>query len=116
MRRLGFVLAGLAVSLLLAGVVSIVAADTPDGLEYTARQGCTLDEEHQPVEGECIARTEQEHTFDGGLLAGYGWRGMDNDALATGLSGAAGVLVTFAVGGGLFWLVRRRGPTRTTRD
>jgi cobalt/nickel transport protein len=116
MKRMGFVLAGLAVSLLLAGVVSTFAADTPDGLEYTARQGCTLDEEYEPVDGECIARAEEEHSFAGGLLADYGWRGVDNDALATGLSGVVGVLVTFAVGGGLFWLVRRRPPARPARE
>ena len=101
-------LAGLLVSLVTAGVVSAFAADSPDGLEYTSRQGCTLDRDHQPVSGECIARAEEEHALADGPLADYRWRGIGNEALATGLSGMAGVLITFAVGAGLFWLVRNR--------
>jgi cobalt/nickel transport protein len=112
MKRVGFLLVGLAVSLLLAGVVSTFAADTPDGLEYTARQGCSLDEEFEPVAGECIARAEEEHSFAGSLLADYGWRGIDSP-LGTGLSGVVGVLVTFAAGGGLFWLLRQRAAARS---
>ena len=34
--------------------------------------------------------------------------GIDNSFLSTGLSGVVGVLLTFAIGGGLFWLLRRR--------
>jgi cobalt/nickel transport protein len=110
-RPAGFLLAGLVVSLVLAGVVSGFGAGTPDGLEYTARQGCTLDEEHEPVDGDCIARSEREHPLAGGPLADYGWRGIGNETLGTGLSGVVGVLVTFAVAGGVFWLVRSRRPT-----
>jgi cobalt/nickel transport protein len=112
MKRIGFLMAGLAVSLLLAGVVSTVAADTPDGLEYTARQGCVLDEDHEPVAGECIAQAEEEHAFAGGLLADYGWRGLGNESVGTGMAGVVGVLVTFTVGGGLFWLLRQRAAAR----
>jgi hypothetical protein len=41
MKRWGFLLAGLAVCLLLAGVVSNFASSSPDGLEHAAREGCT---------------------------------------------------------------------------
>lgn len=108
MKRAGFILAGLALSLLFAGVGSGFAAGTPDGLEHAARQGCTIDEEFEPISGKCMARAEEEHRLADGPLADYGWRGIKNEALATGLSGVTGVLITFALGAGLFWLLRRR--------
>jgi cobalt/nickel transport protein len=114
-KRTGFIMAGLALSLLLAGVVSGFAAGSPDGLEHAARQGCTVNEEHEPVSGDCMARAEEGHRLAGGPLADYGWRGIDNGALATGLSGVTGVLITFVLGAGLFWLVRRRGTSGADR-
>ena len=33
-------------------------------------------------------------------------RGIGNEFLSTGVSGVLGVLVTFAVGGGVFWLLK----------
>ena len=53
-------------------------------------------------------RTTAQVALADGPLADYRWRGIGNEALATGLSGMAGVLITFAVGAGLFWLVRNR--------
>lgn len=103
-----FVAAGLLTALLLAGVVSALASPSPDGLESTARRGCTTDESGQITGGTCMARSEQEHEV-GGPLADYGVRGLGNTSLSTGLAGVTGVLLTFAVGGGLFWLARRRG-------
>lgn len=46
-------------------------------------------------------------------LADYGVRGVRNSFVSTGLSGVLGVLVTFAIGAGGFWLLRRRGTTPT---
>jgi cobalt/nickel transport protein len=110
-RRLGWFLAGgLLVALLLAGVVSNVASSSPDGLDATARQGCTFDAQGKITGGTCMLRREQQHQLAGGPLAGYGIRGIDNPYLSTGLSGVIGVLITFALGGGVFWLVRRRTP------
>lgn len=109
-RRGWFLVGGLLVSLVLAGVVSGFASGSPDGLEHAARQGCTLDAQGEIVDGTCMAQAEQEHDLSGSWFADYGIRGVDNERLATGLSGVAGVLVTFAIGGGLFWLVRRRKP------
>jgi cobalt/nickel transport protein len=110
-RRLGwFLAAGLLVALLLAGVVSGFASSSPDGLAATARQGCTFDAHGEITGGTCMLRREQEHQLADGPLAGYGIRGIDNPYLSTGLSGVVGVLITFAIGGGVFWLVRRRTP------
>jgi cobalt/nickel transport protein len=106
-KKLGFLLAGLAVCLLLAGVVSNFAAGSPDGLEHASREGCTFDENGEITGGSCMAQAERDHEFAGGPLADYQVRGLDG-MLSTGLAGVAGVLITFAVGGGLFWLARRR--------
>ncbi|GLY08429.1 MULTISPECIES: PDGLE domain-containing protein [Actinoplanes] len=110
-RRLGWFLAGgLLVALLLAGVVSNFASGSPDGLDYAARQGCTFNADDEITGGTCMLQQEGEHQMGDSPLAGYALRGIDNEFVATGLSGVLGVLVTFAVGGGLFWLVRRRAP------
>lgn len=105
-----FLIGGLLACLVLAGVVSGFASSSPDGLEHAAREGCTVDEQGEITGGSCMAQGEQEHDLAGSWFADYGIRGIDNERLATGLSGVAGVLVTFAVGGGLFWLLRRRRP------
>ncbi|HET8661859.1 MAG TPA: PDGLE domain-containing protein [Micromonosporaceae bacterium] len=107
-RTGGFVLAGIAVALLLAGGVSRIASDSPDGLEATARHGCTLDADGQVTGGTCMAQSEREHELSDGPLAGYGLRGVPDGPLGTGLAGVVGVLLTFALGGGLFYLLRRR--------
>jgi cobalt/nickel transport protein len=110
-RRLGwFLAAGLLVALLLAGVVSNFASGSPDGLDATAREGCTFGADGEITGGTCMLQQEREHQLADGPLADYGIRGIDNPYLSTGLAGVAGVLLTFAVGGGLFWLVRRRSP------
>ena len=111
-RRTGaFLLGGLLVALLLAGVVSNFASSSPDGLDNTALEGCTTDAEGNITGGTCMAQQEQEHQLKDSPLADYGIVGIDNPYLSTGLAGVIGVLLTFGVGYGLFWLVRRRGPT-----
>ncbi|MEW2376014.1 PDGLE domain-containing protein [Micromonospora sp. NPDC047812] len=108
-RSWGFVVGGLLVALLLAGVVSNFASSHPDGLDSSLREGCTFDADDNVTGGSCPAQREREHEV-GGPLADYGVAGVDNEFLSTGLSGVVGVLLTFAVAGGAFWLVRRRGP------
>ncbi|MFG3421360.1 PDGLE domain-containing protein [Micromonospora sp. NPDC047730] len=108
-RSWGFLVGGLLVALLLAGVVSNFASSHPDGLDSSLREGCTFDADDNITGGSCPAQQEKEHEI-GGPLADYGIAGIDNDFLSTGLSGVLGVLLTFAVAGGAFWLVRRRGP------
>ncbi|RIV36752.1 PDGLE domain-containing protein [Micromonospora radicis] len=114
-RRLwGFLAGGLLVALLLAGVVSNFASPHPDGLDSSLRQGCTLDADGEIIGGSCPAQQEKEHEI-GGPLADYGIAGIDNDFLSTGLSGVLGVLLTFGVAGGAFWLVRRRGTPASSQ-
>jgi cobalt/nickel transport protein len=110
-KRLGWFLAGgLLVALLLAGVVSNFASDSPDGLDATARQGCTFGANGEITGGTCMLQRERDHQLADSPLANYRIKGIDNGFLATGLSGILGVLVTFAIGGGVFWLARRRSP------
>ena len=111
MRTRWFLVAGMLVSLLLAGGVSSFASSHPDGLESVAHEGCTLSED-EIIGGECMARSAEEHEI-GGPLADYGIAGIDNPYLATGLAGVLGVVVVFVISGGLFWLARRR---RTPSD
>jgi cobalt/nickel transport protein len=108
-RKLGFfLLSGLLVSLVLAGVVSNFASSSPDGLDSAARKGCTVDAADNITGGTCMAQQEKEHQLADGPLADYGIKGVGNEYLSTGLSGVVGVLVTFGIGAGVFWLVRRR--------
>ena len=106
-RRYAAFLGGfLLVALLLAGGASYLASSSPDGLDAVTQSGCT--ENGEQLEGQCIAQNAGEHATDGSPLAGYTIGG--DDAL-TGVAGVVGVLVTLALAGGLFWLLRRRsGP------
>lgn len=90
-----FVLAGLAVALGLAVIMSPLASDAPDGLERVAR-------DHG------FARAARPHAFKDSPVADYELEGVDRPAVATGLAGAAGVAVTFAAGVGLAALARAR--------
>lgn len=108
MRKRAFLISGLLVALLLAGVVSSFASASPDGLDSAAREGCTFDADDNITGGTCMAQREQDHQLADGPLADYGIKGIDNEFLSTGLAGVLGVLVTFGLGAGLFWLARRR--------
>ena len=109
-KKLGWFLAGgLLVAILLAGVVSNFASGSPDGLDAAARQGCTFNADGEITGGTCMAQREQDHQLAAGPFADYGVKGLDGP-LGTGLAGVLGVLITFAIGGGVFWAVRRRKP------
>ncbi|RZU73765.1 cobalt/nickel transport protein [Micromonospora kangleipakensis] len=109
-RNWGFVLGGLLVVLLLAGVVSNYASAHPDGLDSSLLKGCTVNADGEITGGSCPAQRTRDHELADSPLADYGIRGVDNRFLSTGLSGVLGVLLTFALGGGLFWLARRHAP------
>jgi cobalt/nickel transport system permease protein len=84
------ILAGAVAALVLAGIVSFVADDNPDGLEYVAGQQGFL-------------ATARDHLFGGLALADYGAVG----GIPVGVAGVLGVLVTIAVGWALFrWATR----------
>jgi cobalt/nickel transport protein len=109
-RTTWFIVGGLLVALLLAGVVSNFASGSPDGLDSASTKGCTVNEAGEITGGDCVARNAKDHELADSPLADYGVRGVDNQFLSTGLSGVIGVLLTFTIGGGMFWLIRRRRP------
>lgn len=116
-KRLGWFLAGgLLVALLLAGVVSNFASGSPDGLDATARQGCTFDAAGEITGGTCMAQRERQHQLAGTPMAGYGIRALGEGPLSTGLAGVLGVLITFTLGGGGFWVARRRPAAARERS
>lgn len=93
-KRNGFLLAGLLVALVLAGLVSGFASSSPDGLEKVAQD-------------KGFAETAEDSALADSPLADYGVSGVENERLSTGLAGVIGVGITFAFGLGLFALVRR---------
>ena len=91
---------GLAVSLIVAGLVSLFASANPDGLEYVGeRLGL----------GEAAAGS----VVAGSPLADYGVSLVTSSWLSASLAGVVGVLVTAALGVGLARLARRGGQDRT---
>ena len=96
MRTRTLVLAGLAVALLLAGVVSFYASSHPDGLEYVAERTGFID-------------SADEHAAGDGPFADYATKGVDDARLSGGVAGVVGTLVVLVLAGGLAFAVRRRG-------
>jgi len=86
-----FMLGGIAVAAVLAGLVSFFASASPDGLERVAEDI-----------GFISAATD--HALGEQPLADYGEAG----GIPVGVAGVIGVVVTLGVGGGLFYAVRRR--------
>jgi cobalt/nickel transport protein len=110
-RTTWFVVGGLFVALVLAGVVSNFASADPDGLDAATLRGCTVDANGTITGGDCIARSAEDHELAEGPLADYGFAGIDNPYLSTGLAGVLGVLLVFVLGAGVFRLARRRQPS-----
>jgi cobalt/nickel transport system permease protein len=80
-----FIVGGLLVAILLAGVVSRFASDEPDGLEKVSAD-------------EGFDGAADDHALEDSPVADY----------EPAASGLLGVLVTFGIGAGVFALVRRR--------
>lgn len=99
-NQLRFLIVGLFVALVLAGVVSYYASSKPDGLEKVAQDKGFIE-------------TEQEHASGDSPLAGYGVKGVKNDRLSGGLAGVVGVGLTVVIAGGLF--VGLRASQRRTQ-
>ncbi|MEV4097153.1 energy-coupling factor ABC transporter permease [Streptosporangium saharense] len=99
-RRVGWFLpAGVLVAALLAGVVSFYASSSPDGLERVA-------------EDKGFIGQAGDHALGDQPLADYGEVG----GIPVGVAGLVGVGVTLAVGGGLFFAVRRRNQGKASDD
>lgn len=90
-RGTALFLAGLAVTLVVAVVLSQFASGSPDGLEYVAEQ-------------EGFIGSADDHSLEGHALADYG--GDDRRSLA--IAGLVGVAATLGIGYGIFWLARSR--------
>lgn len=96
---LTFVLIGVAAAVALVIFLAPNANPNPDGLERVAAD--------QGIDSEVRA-----HALADGPLADYGASGVDNRYVGTWVAGLAGVAVTFVVGTGIVFVVRRvrRGP------
>lgn len=101
MRRVStraLVAVGLAITLVLAGVVSFYASSHPDGLEFVAHKTG-------------FSSAAQDHASADSPFADYGTKGVDNARLSGGLAGLVGVGVVGLLAGGLVLALRRRGPS-----
>lgn len=85
--------AGLAAALALAFLVSPYASSSPDGLEKVAAD-------------KGLDTNVTDHAAADSPFADYSVKGVDNSRLSTGLAGVVGVALTFALGLGLFMVVR----------
>jgi len=103
MSRRTFFAAGLLVALLIAGVGSYYASSHPDGLEYVAGKTGFLD-------------SAGDHAAADGPFAEYQTKGIDDARLSGGVAGVVGALTVLVVGGGLFWVLRRRGTSDSSGD
>ncbi|HZE39665.1 MAG TPA: PDGLE domain-containing protein [Stackebrandtia sp.] len=106
-----FILSGLFVALILAGVVSHYASSSPDGLDSATLKGCATDAQGRITGGHCAAQKAKKHDLETGPFAGYATSGLGGGFASTAVSGVVGVAVVFGIGAGAFWLLKRRAKT-----
>lgn len=105
MKTRRFWIISIAITLVLAGFVSLFASASPDGLESVLLTGCeTTDGEI--TGGACVLQATGEHEI-GGAFADYSVSFLDNEILGASLAGVLGVLLTLVIATGLFWLLAR---------
>lgn len=95
-----FVIGGLLVALVFAGIVSQFAADDPDGLERVAEDTGFID-------------SGEGHSLADFIFADYATAGVENETLSLAIAGIVGTIVTLLVAYGLFMGMRetrRRDP------
>jgi hypothetical protein len=90
----------LLIALLVAGGASYYASSHPDGLEYVAGKTGFLEQ------------GKDSPTADS-PFADYSTKGVDDARVSGGIAGVVGCLLVLGVGGGLFWVLRRRDPDST---
>lgn len=95
------------VAMVVAGLVSYAASSSPDGLDSTTLQGCTVTNTAagEQLHGTCIAQHATDHAMASSPLADYSVLGISG---SNGIAGIIGVLVTLAAAVGLFWVIARR--------
>lgn len=103
MRQRTFLLLGLLVCLLLAGVGSYYASGSPDGLQRVAESAGFSD-------------SAEDSAASDSPVADYQVTGVEDSRLSGGLAGVIGVAVMAVLSTGLFWLVRRRGSHAEPAD
>lgn len=103
MKQRTFLVLGLFVCLLVAGVGSYYASSHPDGLEYVA-------------ESTGFSDSAEDSATSDSPLADYSVAGVANSRLSGGLAGLLGVGTMALLSTGLFWLVRRRGSHHDVAD
>lgn len=101
-RLVWFLAAGVAVALIVAGVLSGFASGEPDGLERVS-----IDQGFEEEAG--------DHALADSPLADYAVQGVEDERISTGLAGIIGVAITLVVAGGLFYGLRLYGKARHTR-
>ena len=102
LRTKGFLLVGLLVALVLAGVASYYASNSPDGLNKVASDN--------GFDKAASDHATKDSAAGDSPLAGYSTKGVDNERVSGGLAGVAGVGLTFLIAGAVVLVVRRRGP------
>jgi hypothetical protein len=95
-RAIGWFVVGLAITVFVAVVLSQLASDEPDGLEYVAEQ-------------QGFGDSSDEHDLADAPLADYGENLESDSRISTGIAGLVGVAAALGLGFGLFWLIRSRG-------
>ena len=96
-----FLVVGVLVALLLAGVVSFYASASPDGLNRVA-------EDHG------ISKTEKRHATQDGPMAHYEAKGIGNERMSKLVAGVTGSLVVLGLFAGLTYVLRRRAASDET--
>jgi cobalt/nickel transport protein len=89
------VLIGLAISIIIASMLSFYASANPDGLEFVAEQVGFLN-------------TAKDSAVAGSPLADYALTGLENERFSVGIAGIVGVILTAIISFGLFTFLKKR--------
>jgi len=89
------VLIGLAISIIIASMLSFYASANPDGLEFVAEQVGFLN-------------TAKDSAVASSPLADYALTGLENERFSVGIAGIVGVILTAIISFGLFTFLKKR--------
>ena len=103
MKQRTFLVGGLLLCLLIAGVGSYYASSHPDGLEHVAASTGFGD-------------SAEDSAVAGSPLADYQVAGVEDERLSGGLAGILGVAIMAVLSTALFWGIRRRRGVDSPSD